>query len=89
MAYCYQKERPNVFTEEGTKMLLKIRDHVNSLLKTSGAFKIGNAISCVTGDSWMMLACIDYLAEMGEIKCVRNIGWGQDQVYVSGNERNR
>ena len=34
--YSYQRERPNLFTEEGQRMFLKIRDRVKSLLGQAG-----------------------------------------------------
>ncbi len=66
--YNYEEQKQNVFTESGQKMFLKIRDKVQLLLKSSGAFMLKNAISGVTGDSWVQLACIDRLVELKEIK---------------------
>lgn len=36
--YNYQEQRPFVFTEEGQKTFLKIRDKVDALSKVAGAF---------------------------------------------------
>lgn len=69
-------------------MFLRIRDHIGTLLKTAGAFKLGEAIANATGDSWTMLACVDRLEELGEIRRVGpaypDVGTS-DQVYVKGN----
>lgn len=65
--YNYQNEKQRIFTEYGQEMFLKIRDNVQRLIKQSGAVMMQNAISSVTGDSWMMLACVDRLVELKEI----------------------
>ena len=70
--YDYTTERPFVFTEEGVTMLLKARDVVNKLIAFSGAFQEQNVHSQLSGDSWHMLACIDYLVERGEIRRLNN-----------------
>ena len=57
--YDYQTEKPKVFTEGGVKMLLQIRENVDRLLKSSGAFMEHYAHQGVTGDSWQMIACLD------------------------------
>lgn len=82
--YDYQTERPRVFTEEGQVMFLKIRDRAQSLLKTAGAARLGEIINGCTGDSWQMLACVDRLVELGEL---RELTQGmdvarQDRVFV-------
>ena len=84
MAYKYEVERKALFSEEGVKMLLKVRDNVDRLLKYSGAFECGYAMSNVGGDSWQHLAALDYLCEIGVLKKVYDQGRGQDQVFVRG-----
>lgn len=81
MAYEYQTERAWLFTESGQVKLLEVRDKVQVLLKTAGAFRM-TAIS-VTGDSFQTLACIDRLVELGEIVPLRDpkTCWGQYQCY--------
>jgi hypothetical protein len=82
--YNYQTEKSKIFTEDGQEMFLKIRDKVQHLLKQSGAVMMQNAISGVTGDSWMMLACVDRLVELKEIREVtkENVA-GQYRVFVA------
>ena len=81
--YNYQTEKQRIFTEDGQEMFLKIRDKVQHLLKQSGAVMMQNAISGVTGDSWMMLACVDRLVELNEIREITgsNVA-GQHRVFV-------
>jgi hypothetical protein len=81
--YDYKEQKHSLFTESGTKMLLAVRDSVNEKLKHSGAVRSGEAISVVTGDSWTMLACLDYLVENGEIKEITGSHMaGQNRVFV-------
>ncbi len=84
MPYSYQTQRPNLFTESGQVMFLKIRDRVKSLLSTAGAVRMQEATSESTGDSWDMLACVDRMVELKELKEV-TAGWevaGQHRVFV-------
>ena len=83
MSYDYTTERPKLFTEDGTTMLFKVRDNVRELLDTAGAFTAEKAWKGVTGDSWLMMACLDRLVEHGEIERVTPKGttWGQYEVF--------
>jgi hypothetical protein len=65
--YNYQTEKSKIFTEDGQETFLKIRDKVQQLLKQSGAVMMQNAISGVTGDVWLHMACVDRLVELKEI----------------------
>jgi hypothetical protein len=87
MSYQFATERPRLFTEDGVKMLTKVRDNVLELLATAGAFKAGHAWKGVSGDSWQMLACLDYLVEQGEIREVGPTGWAQDRVFTKDTVR--
>ncbi len=66
--YVYKQEKPLLFTEDGQVMFLKIRDRVRFLLKEAGAFTMESAIKDCTGSTWSMLACVDRLVELGEIR---------------------
>ena len=83
--YFYMNERPEIFTEDGQVMFLKIRDNVKNLIKLAGAVSMGNAIqgaSC--GSSWTMMACVDRLVELKEIREITKSGSviGQDRIFV-------
>lgn len=84
MSYSYQKERPAVFTEEGQRMFLSIRDRAKRLTREAGAFTAYKAISGETGSSWQMLACLDRLVELREIIEIgpENSRRAQDRVYM-------
>ena len=70
MPYNYQEMRPQIFTEEGVKMMNEMRDKMREKLNSCGAFRANEVL--VSGDSWLMLAIIDFLVENGEIKEVTN-----------------
>lgn len=81
--YNYQKEKQKVFTEEGQLMFMQIRDNVKKLLEQSGAVMLDNAIRVVTGDSWLMLACIDRIVELGEIREIpQDNPAGQHRIFA-------
>jgi hypothetical protein len=81
--YNYQTERSEIFTESGQIAFLKIRDNVHKLLNQSGAVTMGKAISIATGNSWMLMACVDRLIELNEIREVTPNGVaGQHRVFV-------
>lgn len=52
----------------------------------AGAFSMGTVIRKQTGDSWMMLACVDLMVERGELREVtkgHDVA-GQHRVFVAG-----
>jgi len=85
MGYQYGDERHKIFTDEGQRDFLKVRDMAKRLLDEAGAFKMPNVLRGITGDSWAMMANVDRLVELGEIKEIyREDVCGQDRVFVSG-----
>lgn len=88
MPYAYETERSALFTEEGQRKFLEVRDQVKQLLASAGAFRF-TAIH-VTGDSFVTLACIDRLVELKEIVPLRdpNKCWSQYQVYSTPDTHN-
>lgn len=84
--YKYEDFKKEIFTEDGQVMFLKIRDNANILLKKSEAFSMNAVIKVVSGDTWKMMACVDRLIELGEIKEItdQNKVSGQNRVFVHG-----
>jgi len=80
--YDYPTEKKAIFTEDGQKMFLAIRDNVQSLLAKAGAVRMQEAISGQSGSSWEMLACVDRLVELGELKELTHDVAGQFRVFV-------
>jgi hypothetical protein len=88
MSYEYSKERCHVFTEDGQKLFLAVRDRVKMLLSEAGAFDMGHAMPrAMAYDSWQAMACVDRLVELDEIieltKDQKVIG--QHRTFVSAN----
>jgi hypothetical protein len=81
--YKYENERHKLFTEEGIKLLFALRDNVISLSQVAGVFTVEAALRGLTGDSWTMLAALDFLEEEGMIKEVKQEGYvaGQWRIY--------
>lgn len=85
MGYNYATQRSRIFTEDGTTMLLKIRDQTKALIAKAGVARSDKMMAGCTGDVWDMLACIDRLVEMGEILEVANTlsRAGQHRIFTS------
>lgn len=85
--YDYSKIRSSIFTEEGQRLFIGIRDNVKRMLSVSGAVTMGKAIQLPEGigaaGSWEMMACVDRMIELGELKELPTTGWGQSRVFVS------
>ena len=84
MSYRYEDLRPWVFTDEGQRALLRLRDWTMGALRRTGAFQLHCAIDAAgSGDSWQRIALVDRLVELGEIKLVERAGVAsQYRVYV-------
>lgn len=85
--YSYSKVRGKVFTESGQVMFLAIRDHVKRLLQEAGAVTMGAAMrGAKSGDAWVMMACVDRMVELDELREVKQAHEvaGQHRVFVAG-----
>lgn len=81
--YKYQELRETIFTEKGQERFLAIRDHVNMVIKTSGAITMGAAMNVVVGDSWENMACVDRMVELGELREIpQDKCTGQGRVFI-------
>lgn len=70
MSYNYEEEKKVIFTDQGQRTFLAIRDATHALMAKAGAARMDAIIreSNVAGDSWLLLACVDRLRELGEIE---------------------
>lgn len=85
--YSYAIEKPKLFTDENQRMLLKVRDHVLKCLKTSGAVRMQEAMEPASGDSWTMLALVDRLVELGDIREIpQGQVSGQYRIFVAARQ---
>lgn len=85
MGYRYEDQKANLFTEHGADILLSVRDEAKRLIQVAGACTAAKAMSAATGDSWTMLAALDYMVERGELLRVtaKDETWGQNQVFTA------
>ncbi len=83
MSYNYETEKPWIFTDAGQRQFLKVRDFAFKTLKHAGAVSAGKLIDAAGGgDSFKMMACVDRLVELEDLRCVYSKGAWQQQVYV-------
>lgn len=82
--YKYEEQREDLFTENGLKMIMAMHGRALALIAHSGAAMAQNIMSSVSGDTWMMLACLDYLVETKVIREIeqRNECAGQHRIFV-------
>lgn len=71
--YNYEDKKESLFTDEGQRVFLKVRDTVNKHLQQSGAVRLQEAISTTSGDSWRRIACLDRMVELGEVREVTSL----------------
>ena len=85
--YKYEEIRPRIFTEEGQRLFIGIRDQVKQKLSISGAVTMRAAITLPAGigaaDGWEMMACIDRMVELEELIELPTTGTAQMRVFVS------
>jgi hypothetical protein len=83
--YSYAGQRDRLFTEDGQRSFLAIRDKVQDLLGKAGAFQSSHVM---IGDSWLALAALDRMVELGELREVTDSAstWGQHRVFVRSRE---
>lgn len=83
--YNYADQRDRLFTESGQVVLLRVRGRVDELLSVAGAFKLGKVLVDSSGDTFLMIACVDRLVEIDEIRELTPPDThGQDRVFVRG-----
>lgn len=86
--YDYRIQRENLFTDDGQRMFLRVRDHVNALLKESGAVRMDKAMrGAGGGDTWDQLACVDRMVELGELwEVPQDNPAGQHRIFTRRHE---
>jgi hypothetical protein len=82
--YKYEDVRPELFSEDGVELLMKLRDNSARLLFTGGAYTFEKVTRTITGDSWTMMAALDYMVERREIKLVYAPANTLNKVYTKG-----
>lgn len=89
MSYDYQTERHKIFTDDGQRLFLCVRDRVDLLLGVAGAARMQEIMNLgVTHVSWEALACVDRLIELGELLELPSSSIvGQHRVFVRCRKR--
>lgn len=88
MSYNYETEKPWLFTDEGQRKLLKVRDQVHAALQSHGAIRF-DKIDFGSGSSFEFLAIMDRLVELGEVEVWDRPSWSQYKIYASPKRHNR
>lgn len=92
MSYDYAIQRQNIFTEDGQRLFLQVRDSVKEHIEISGAVRF-DKIKVKSGgyNSFDLIACVDRLVELGEIVELPRLGylWQQYKVYTTPETHNR
>lgn len=87
--YDYQKEKPYVFTDEGQRQLLRIRDTSFGLFKLAGVARCQEMMAGESGSSWQILACVDRLVEIGDIVEIKRECAGQHRIFLKTADERR
>lgn len=86
--YSYDAEKKSLYTEKGLRLYTAIRDQVLRKLNISGAITMEKAVALPdnigAASSWEMMACIDFMAENGDIKEIPTTGFAQNRIFVKG-----
>lgn len=83
MSYSYEAQKSELFTAQGAKILMNVKNAVDGGIKAAGAIRAEEAIKGCTGDAWTMMAALDFLCEPEEIREITGPGvWGQHRVFV-------
>ena len=86
MGYDYLVEKHKILNDEGQRKFLKVRNRAQKLLQEAGAFKMFAALKDISGDTWEMMAYVDRMVELGEIKEITGKEvWGQERIFVKPN----
>jgi hypothetical protein len=68
MSYKYEDEKKRLFTEDGVKTIIFVRDQAKALVKIAGCFTAEKLLEKCAGDSFTILAVLDFLVEIGELR---------------------
>ena len=83
MAYRYADHESWLFSDEGQRAFLMVRDRVRDLLRLAGAFRAQEAMAGFTGNTDRFFAILDRMVVLGEIRSVQRMDIvSQHQVYV-------
>ena len=81
--YNYLTEKPEIFKEENQYKFLLVRDRVLKVLSTQKYIDMAEATNGSSARSWLAMAFVDRLVELGEITEITKVGTvaGQDRIF--------
>lgn len=82
MPYDYATQRKVLFTESGFKTYNEVRDEALRILDLAGAFRASSVMK--SGDTWTILAVLDYMVETKQLIELTNEHQvrAQDRVFM-------
>jgi hypothetical protein len=88
VSYKYEDVKQKIFTEDNQIAFLAARDIVNHLLDKAGAVSMNALLKTLSGDSWLSMAFVDRLVEIGEIEEIpRGSGIAaQYRIFIKPNQ---
>lgn len=99
MSYSYEKQKPRLFTDDGQRFFLRVRDCVDDLLRTAGSVRFSEAMKVAqisangafaAFDVWDAVAAFDRMVELRELQEVTNPDTiAQHRVFVRHPSRAR
>lgn len=79
MSYNYYELKDELFTDDGQRRFIKIRDKILALIKSAGAFRLAEAEIV----AWEDIACVDRMVELGELVEWPRECWGQFRTFTT------
>lgn len=74
--YSYEEQKAWLFTDEGSRAFTRIRDVFLNMAHETGAARAGmifEAARCgPSGDSWQIMAILDRMVELGDVRYVED-----------------
>lgn len=77
--YKYEDFEEWLKTQEATDIIENIKYNIDE----NKSMNFYDLTKEIYGDSWEMLACIDYLEKTGYLECINRLGTAQDYRYIS------
>lgn len=85
--YKYEENKKYIFSDEGQRLFIAVRDRVLSIVEESGAITMAKAsrlpAKVGAADSFNLMACVDRMVELGDLsevwyrKCTT-----QERVFI-------
>ena len=84
--YHYEEQKHSLFTDKGQRLFIAVRDSIKQKIKISGAITMMKAMELPEGigaiSGWELMACVDRMVELGELRELPTTGPAQNRVFV-------